>query len=227
MNILNVAQYSDEWWLARKGRFTASDAQTISVAGAGLETLAWEKAAEMIMTDEQYLTVLSRRRSMPSMDFGSAQESFSRDWLSEKLNCEIIDGGIALFDDNTSFSADGFIGEKIGLEIKNHEPKIALRMFAKIENGIKNNIAPKDIFDREHYAQMQFSLLKSEFNKWIFAMGSDCWGDSLRYWEIKPDIERMDNISAGLIKGQSLINEFVNRILESNNSYMNRDKDDK
>jgi len=223
LNILNVAQYSDEWWLARKGRFTASDAHTISVAGAGLKTLTWEKATEMIMTDEQYLSVLSRKKgSTQSMLFGSAQELFSREWLENKINCTIEEGGIALFDDNTSFSADGFINNTHGVEIKNHEPKIALKMFTKIEEGLSNNLSQVEIYDREHYSQIQFSLLKSKLENWIFSLGSDCWGDAQKYWYILPDQKRMDAIQNGLEIGQNLIYEYIDKILNSNKLYIKR-----
>lgn len=216
---INCVQYSQEWWLARKGRFTASDALTIKIAGAGLETLCWEKAAEKIMTDEQYIALLQRRKSSLIMDFGSAQEGFSRDWLSAKLGKFIEDGGIEVFDDNTSFSADGFIEGVAGLEIKNHEPKIGLRMFHKIQKGLRGHLPWAELLDKEHYAQVQFSLWKKPEFPWTFAMGSDCWGDALRYWEIPANKDYQSEIAAGVKKGNDRVEEIVLELLELQNEY--------
>ncbi len=48
MIIHKFDQQTDDWYKVRLGKLTASKAQAIAVAGKGLETLCYEKAAEVL-----------------------------------------------------------------------------------------------------------------------------------------------------------------------------------
>ena len=73
MKIYNFEQGSDDWFSIRCGKFTASVAETISVAGTGLETLCFKIVAEKLTGNKEETYLLTFE---PRPDMKLAVESF-------------------------------------------------------------------------------------------------------------------------------------------------------
>ena len=93
MQIHNFEQHSDEWYAIRCGRFTASVADTIAVSGAGLETLCFKVAAE-ILTGRKEETFKS-----PAMEQGNELEAVARTLFEMKTGYTVEEVGFIEVDD--------------------------------------------------------------------------------------------------------------------------------
>ena len=139
MQIHNFEQHSEEWYAIRCGRFTASKADTIAVAGTGLETLCFNIVAEKL-TGRKEETFKSA-----AMEQGNELESVARTLFEMKTGYTVEEVGFVEFDDLEGSSPDGLIhigDELTGVEFKSPQ----------------DNTYAKLLFDRkikpEYYAQM-------------------------------------------------------------------------
>ena len=115
MKIHNFEQHSEEWYAIRCGRFTASKADTIAVAGTGLETLCFNIVAEKL-TGRKEETFKSA-----AMEQGNELESVARTLFEMKTGYTVEEVGFVEFDDLEGSSPDGLIhigDELTGVEFK-------------------------------------------------------------------------------------------------------------
>lgn len=105
-------QGSDEWFKVRLGKLTASSAQAIASKGKGLDTLVFEKVAEIIT-----------KKPKPSftnedIERGKELESMARNAYELETSNRVIEAGFCEFNRSVGASPDGFIGKDGLVEIK-------------------------------------------------------------------------------------------------------------
>jgi putative phage-type endonuclease len=112
MKIHDVQQNTPEWFALRLGKFTASDAQAIANNGKGLETLVYEKVAELLTGKfkEEYTNAdIERGKELEEM----ARNSYELE--TQKLVKKV---GFVEKSERVGCSPDGFIAEDGLQEIK-------------------------------------------------------------------------------------------------------------
>jgi YqaJ-like viral recombinase domain len=123
MKIVECAQGSTEWFLARCGVLTASEVDALITpagkikAGAAVETYLYEKLAEKVMGFPE-VTAASW-----AMDQGKILETMALPWLEFDRGVKVRRVGFCVSDDGRiGCSPDGLIGEDCGVEIKSPQP---------------------------------------------------------------------------------------------------------
>lgn len=197
MQIHNFEQHSDEWYSIRCGRFTASVADTISVAGAGLETLCFKIAAEKL-TGRKEETFKSA-----AMEQGNELEAVARTLFEMKTGYTVDEVGFVEIDDLEGSSPDGLI--HIGDELTGVEFKCP-----------QDNTFAKLLFDRkikpEYYAQMQMQMRHTGANRWFYCVYNPHFAEEMVVIEVSRDEDFQQKLSKGLAKGRARVQEILKTI---------------
>jgi len=115
MKIHTFEQNTPEWFAVRLGKFTASTAQAIASNGKGLETLCFEKVAEIISGTMEYV------KQNPDMERGVEQEKLARMSYELKTGNKVDKVGFMELNDKVGASPDGLVGEDGMTEFKCHK----------------------------------------------------------------------------------------------------------
>lgn len=141
MIIHDVKQGTDEWFQLRLGKFTGSDGQAVAANGKGLETLIFEKAAEIITGKSK------PSYTNPDMERGNELEAMARNSYELESGKLVKQVGFCEMDEFTGSSPDGLIDEDGMVEIKcKNDANFARFLF---DHKI----------DPEHNWQIQFNLM--------------------------------------------------------------------
>lgn len=197
MKIHNFEQQSDEWFAIRLGKLTASKAQAIGAGikkngeiGAGLQTLCFEKVAEILSGTRQDTYV------NPDMERGNAQEALARASYELTSGFDVKTVGFIEMDEMTGCSPDGLVGDDGMVEIKcpTNTNYVKLLYTKKIE--------PK------YVAQMQMQMLVAE-RKWVdFVVFNENFGDPIII-RVERDEAYVSKLESGILAGKQRINEIV------------------
>lgn len=195
MQVYNFPQHSEEWYNIRLGKFTASNAGTIAVAGKGLETLCYDLVAE-ILTKHKKETFTS-----PAMEQGNLLEDQARTLFELETGYNVEQVGFVEVDEFTGCSPDGFILNRTsGVEIKCPQDNT----YAKyMYDGI---IKP------EYYAQMQMQMLLTEAKHWFYAVFNPHFDKQIIIREVNEDTDFQNKIVAGLVKGKAFMQDILAQI---------------
>ena len=186
-----MEQYSDEWWNARAGRLTASNAQAIATGGKGLETLVYNTLAEKYSKNHEGYTNAEMQR-------GTELEPFARMTYEMETMSKVQEVGMITDGKYVSASPDGLIDEDGGLEIKCLNKT---KHFKIILNGIKE-------VDAKYLWQVQMSLLVSKRKWWDLVIYHPDFEKSLIIFKIYPELEKQEKLILGIEKGKQLIKEL-------------------
>jgi putative phage-type endonuclease len=143
----DIDQKTDEWMSLRNGKLTASDAQTIQANGKGLETLCFEKVAE-IMTGKPKPSYTNE-----DMERGVELEATARQVYELETGNVVEEVGFVELDHYTGCSPDGLIGDDGLVEIKCKNDTNYVRYLYDMK------------IDPAHYWQMQMQMWVTE-RKW-------------------------------------------------------------
>jgi len=156
MKIITCDQYSDEWWAARNGKPSASNAKKL-VTSQGKESKSMAEYAIALAGD------LFAEKSLDSFDGnawterGTELEDSARSLYEMVKDCEVKEVGM-MVDDNDLYiaSPDGIVNGNSILEIKCLKPTNHIKaiMYHK-----KNNKAPTD-----YISQIQMQLFVSGYD---------------------------------------------------------------
>lgn len=143
MIIHDVKQGTEEWLQLRVGKFTGTDGQSIAADGKGLETLVFEKAAEVITG--------KFKPSFTNIDIerGHELEAMARNSYELESGNLVKEVGFVELDEFTGCSPDGFILEEGLVEIK-----------CKNDANYVRYLYDRKI-DPAHNWQIQFNLMVS------------------------------------------------------------------
>ena len=197
MQIHNFEQHSEEWYSIRCGRFTASKADTIAVAGTGLETLCFNIVAEKL-TGRKEETFKSA-----AMEQGNELEAVARTLFEIKTGYTVEEVGFVEIDDLEGSSPDGLI--HIGDELTGVEFKCP-----------QDNTFAKLLFDRkikpEYYAQMQMQMRHTGANRWFYCVYNPHFSEEMVIIEVARDEAFQEKLGKGLAKGRARVVEILETI---------------
>ena len=140
MIIHEMEQRSDEWFEVKKGKFSASDANTIQALGKGLDSLVYKKVAEIISGKDQDEYVSA------DMERGVENEDFARTAYEIATGNIVKQAGFIELDEYTGCSPDGLVGDDGLVEIK------CQRGYKYVELAVTKEI------DKKYLDQMQMQM---------------------------------------------------------------------
>jgi|SRR3972149_2967849 len=184
----DIIQRSDEWFSIRKGKFTASNAQSIGNQGKGLETYIWQ--------------VLTKKYS-DGFDYDYKNDDIQRGVELEeqaKMVYEIekepvTTVGFIEMDEYVGCSPDGLIGDEGGIEIKCPNDTNYMKLLLQGERAIES----------KYIWQCQMFLLVAE-RSWIdFVAYNPNFDKNLIVVRMKKDLAMQEKLIVGIEKGKQLI----------------------
>ncbi len=190
MKIHNFEQRTDEWYAIRKGKMTASNAETIIANGKGLETYIYNLMAEYYSTaqKENYINA--------DMQRGIDLEPEARIEFEFYTGLDVQEVGFVEYNDFIGVSPDGLIDNDGLIEIKCPNDSIYFKLL------LSDNIKP------EYIAQMQMQMYITDRQYCYFVSYNPNFEKSLYIKKINRDEEMIEKLKKGLEKGTQLIKEI-------------------
>ena len=194
MKIYTCEQGTEEWHKLRLGKFTASEAQAIATAGKGLETLVYEKAAE-ILTGKPKESYTNK-----DMERGHELESVARNLYELETGNVVRTVGFCELHEFIGASPDGLIGDKKGIEIKNPtDPVYARYLFDK-------KIDPK------YYAQMQMQIMVCDLLSVDYVVHNPNFKTDIVTVNVPRDEAFIVKLRMGLVSGVQKLKEILEKV---------------
>ena len=190
MKIYNFEQRTEDWYNIRKGKMTASNAETIIANGKGLETYIYNLMAEYYSSAEKENYINA------DMQRGIDLEPEAKIEFQFYTGLDIKEVGCVELNDYILASPDGLIGDDGLIEIKCPNDSIYFKLL------LSNNIKP------EYIAQMQMQMYVTERQYCYFVSYNPNFEKSLYIKKINRDEEMIDKLKKGLERGTELIKEI-------------------
>ena len=195
MQLHKVKQGSPEWHKVRLGKLTASHAQAIASQGKGLETLAYNKVAEILTgkAEEGYIN--------PDMERGNELEMMARNAYELETGNLVKEVGFCELDKHSGCSPDGFVGDDGLVEFKCPTNKVFTEYLytEKVNTG--------------YVWQMQMQMLVTD-RKWCdYAVFAQDFPKSLIIKRIERDERAIEKIKRGLEIGEDMIIKIMEKII--------------
>ena len=190
MKIHNFEQRTDEWYAIRKGKMTASNAETIIANGKGLETYIYNLMAEYYSSAEKENYINA------DMQRGIDLEPEARLEFEFYTDLDVQEVGFIEYNEFIGVSPDGLIGDDGLIEIKCPNDSIYFKLL------LSNNIKP------EYIAQMQMQMYVTDRQYCYFVSYNPNFEKSLYIKKINRDEEMIDKLKKGLERGTQLIKEI-------------------
>ena len=201
-----MLQRSEDWFEARKGRFTASDIhKLLGVRGLGQtgESYIFEKAVEEVFgledkEDEFISKDIQRGVTLEPLAFRKFKELKEFDFL------DIQETTFFPYGSHAGASPDGLVGNDAILEIKCPRPT---KFFNLVAKGI-------EAMDKEYIAQMQMQMLFTNSNKayffnYIIFNGKEMWHEI----EVQRDEKMIDLIKKRIEQAKKIKQDFVEYLI--------------
>ena len=190
MKIYNFEQRTEDWYNIRKGKMTASNAETIIANGKGLETYIYNLMAEYYSSAEKENYINA------DMQRGIDLEPEARLEFEFYTGLDVQEVGFVEYNDFIGVSPDGLIGNNGLIEIKCPNDSIYFKLL------LSNNIKP------EYIAQMQMQMYVTDRQYCYFVSYNPNFEKSLYIKKINRDEEMIDKLKKGLERGTELIKEI-------------------
>lgn len=190
MKIYNFEQRTEDWYNIRKGKMTASNAETIIANGKGLETYIYNLMAEYYSSAEKESYINA------DMQRGIDLEPEARLEFEFYTDLDVQEVGFIEHNDFIGVSPDGLIGDDGLIEIKCPNDSIYFKLL------LSNNIKP------EYIAQMQMQMYVTDRQYCYFVSYNPNFEKSLYIKKINRDEEMIDKLKKGLERGTQLIKEI-------------------
>ena len=190
MKIHNFEQRTDEWYAIRKGKMTASNAETIIANGKGLETYIYNLMAEYYSSAEKENYINA------DMQRGIDLEPEAKIEFQFYTGLDIKEVGCVELNEYILASPDGLIGDDGLIEIKCPNDSIYFKLL------LSNNIKP------EYIAQMQMQMYVTDRQYCYFVSYNPNFEKSLYIKKINRDEEMINKLKKGLERGTQLIKEI-------------------
>lgn len=190
MKIHNFEQRTDDWYNIRKGKMTASNADTIIANGKGLETYIYNLMAEYYSTAEKENYINA------DMQRGIDLEPEARLEFEFYTDLDVQEVGFIEYNEFIGVSPDGLIGDDGLIEIKCPNDSVYFKLL------LNDNIKP------EYIAQMQMQMYVTDRQYCYFVSYNPNFEKSLYIKKINRDEEIIEKLKKGLDKGTQLIKEI-------------------
>lgn len=190
MKIHNFEQRTDDWYNIRKGKMTASNADTIIANGKGLETYIYNLMAEYYSSAEKENYINA------DMQRGIDLEPEARLEFEFYTDLDVQEVGFIEYNEFIGVSPDGLIGDDGLIEIKCPNDSVYFKLL------LSDNIKP------EYIAQMQMQMYITDRQYCYFVSYNPNFEKSLYIKKINRDEEIIEKLKKGLDKGTQLIKEI-------------------
>ena len=190
MKIHNFEQRTEDWYNIRKGKMTASNAETIIANGKGLETYIYNLMAEYYSSAEKENYINA------DMQRGIDLEPEARLEFEFYTGLDVQEVGFVEYNEFIGVSPDGLIGDDGLIEIKCPNDSIYFKLL------LNDNIKP------EYIAQMQMQMYITDRQYCYFVSYNPNFEKSLYIKKITRDEEMIEKLKKGLDKGTELIKEI-------------------
>lgn len=190
MKIHNFEQRTEDWYNIRKGKMTASNADTIIANGKGLETYIYNLMAEYYSSAEKENYINA------DMQRGIDLEPEARLEFEFYTGLDVQEVGFIEYNEFIGVSPDGLIGDDGLIEIKCPNDSVYFKLL------LSDNIKP------EYIAQMQMQLYVTNRQHCYFVSYNPNFEKSLYIKKITRDEEMIEKLKKGLDKGTELIKEI-------------------
>ena len=190
MKIYNFEQRTDEWYAIRRGKMSASNAETIIANGKGLETYIYNLMAEYYSSAEKENYINA------DMQRGIDLEPEARLEFEFYTGLDVQEVGFIEHNEFIGVSPDGLIGDDGLIEIKCPNDSIYFKLL------LSNNIKP------EYIAQMQMQMYVTDRQYCYFVSYNPNFEKSLYIKKINRDEEMIEKLKKGLERGTQLIKEI-------------------
>ena len=190
MKIYNFEQRPDEWYAIRRGKMSASNAETIIANGKGLETYIYNLMAEYYSSAEKENYINA------DMQRGIDLEPEAKIEFQFYTGLDIKEVGCVELNEYILASPDGLIGDDGLIEIKCPNDSIYFKLL------LSNNIKP------EYIAQMQMQMYVTDRQYCYFVSYNPNFEKSLYIKKINRDEEMIEKLKKGLERGTQLIKEI-------------------
>ena len=190
MKIHNFEQRTEDWYNIRKGKMTASNAETIIANGKGLETYIYNLMAEYYSSAEKENYINA------DMQRGIDLEPEARLEFEFYTDLDVQEVGFIEYNEFIGVSPDGLIGDDGLIEIKCPNDSIYFKLL------LSNNIKP------EYIAQMQMQMYVTDRQYCYFVSYNPNFEKSLYIKKINRDEEMIEKLKKGLERGTQLIKEI-------------------
>ena len=186
----DIEQRSEAWFEAKKGKMSASNAETILANGKGLETYIYNLMAEYYSKGEKV------HYTNADIERGILLEPEAKIEFEFYTGLEVREVGYVEFNDYILVSPDGLIGDDGLIEIKCPNDSVYFKLL------LSDNIKP------EYIAQMQMQLYVTDRQYCYFVSYNPNFEKSLYIKKITRDEEMIEKLKKGLDKGTELIKEI-------------------
>lgn len=190
----DIEQGSPEWHALRLGKLTASQAQAIGNFGKGLETLCYDKAAE-ILTGKSKEFIKTE-----AMEIGTSLENMARFRYEQETNCFVKEIGFAEHNQYVGCSPDGIVdGSRKLVEIKCPQDNTYMRYLVTGE------------VDTGYMWQMQMQMLIMGADETDYVVYNPNFPKDIVIQTIKASPEHFEKLKLGFEKGERLIKDFLEK----------------
>jgi len=192
--IKNNPQGSQAWLLDRIGHLTGSSAQAIATMGKGMETLAFEKAAE-IMTRK-----LKPSFTNEDIERGNLLEEMARNAYELETGNPVKQVGFVELDQYVGCSPDGLVGDDGLVEIKCKNDV----------NFVKYMYEEK--IDTAHIWQMQYQMYVTGREWCDYVVFNENFEQQLIIRTVQRDGRKIEEIKVGISMAIQRINEIISKV---------------
>ena len=196
MKIEKLEQGSEEWFAAREGRLTASNAQAIATAGKGLETYIIKIMSEKYSKGER------KSFSNEHTDRGNELEGKARELYSFSNNVEVEEVGLIEMNEYVSCSPDGLVGDEGGIEIKCIDDFGYFKFFLEGEKNIES----------KYLWQIQMNLFITKRKWWDFVAYNPNYDKPIFVYRILPDKDKFKKLEIGIEAGTEKIKQINKKL---------------
>lgn len=187
-------QGTPEWFEVRLGKFTASTAQAIASNGKGLETLVFEKAAEVVTGK------MKPQYTNDDIERGKELEMMARNAFELETGVQVKEVGFIEESKYIGCSPDGFVEEDGLVEIKcKNDANFARYMY---EGKI----------DPEHNWQMQMQMLITGRKYVYYAVYNENFPKPIIVKKVERNESDIAKLKAGLSTAVALLETIVEKI---------------
>ena len=186
----DIVQRTPEWIEIKRGKMSASNAETIIANGKGLETYIYNLMAEYYSSAEKENYINA------DMQRGIDLEPEAKIEFQFYTGLDIKEVGCVELNEYILASPDGLIGDDGLIEIKCPNDSIYFKLL------LSNNIKP------EYIAQMQMQMYVTDRQYCYFVSYNPNFEKSLYIKKINRDEEMIEKLKKGLERGTQLIKEI-------------------
>ena len=186
----DIIQRTPEWIEIKRGKMSASNAETIIANGKGLETYIYNLMAEYYSSAEKENYINA------DMQRGIDLEPEARLEFEFYTNLDVQEVGFIEYNEFIGVSPDGLIGDDGLIEIKCPNDSIYFKVL------LSDNIKP------EYIAQMQMQMYVTDRQYCYFVSYNPNFEKSLYIKKINRDKEMIEKLKKGLERGIELIKEI-------------------